>query len=451
MQFDIGVFGAEVVTPAGLKRTEIGVKGGKFLELSNSVNPADCERVIDGAGLIALPGIIDAHNHPYYDDDILEFGTSAAFGGITSMISFAGTNIAAQPKTAQFAPQVVADFISRAGSTVPLDYAVHAIVGENDPPAETVEELLQLGVTSLKMFMAFPGKRMLTDSKILEFMQAAARLGVLCMVHCENGPVTELLETQTKERGETRPLDYARSRPVEAESEAIYRALSLAEIAGCDCYIVHVSSAQSLEVIREFRGRGRIQVWAETCPHYLLLTEADLESKAGLAKISPPLRRAEDVSALWSAVEAGEIDVIASDCSGQKMDPKMVENIFDAPFGIPGVEHMLPLIWHHAVNERKLDPSIVADKMSDGPARAFGLTGKGRIAQGYDADLVLMDPNAEWTISAERQHGNSDYSLYEGWKVRGRPLHSIRGGMPLLEDGELVKEAPPGRYLPRSN
>lgn len=447
--YDLGVLGADIVTPTGTHCLDLGIAKGKFAKIAEAIRPEECSQVIDGSGLVALPGVIDAHNHPYYDDDIVEFATAAAYGGITAMLSFAGTNIARTPMAPQFAPEVVSEFIHRAGQLVPLDFGVHAIVGNGDDPEPTVKKLLEMGVTSLKLFMAFPGKRMLDDAKILEFMQVAAKYNMVCMVHCENGHVTELLEHQAIERGSTRPLDYAATRPVGVEAEAIYRALTMAEIAGCNCYIVHVSSAESLEVIREFRKRGNIQIWIETCPHYLLLTTEDLNRLGGLAKISPPLRADVDIAALWLAIAADEVDVIASDCSGQLSAPKRVDNIFEAPYGVPGVEHILPLIWHHAVNVRGLSPSVIANKMSRGPSHIFDLKSKGQIAETFDADLVLMDPSAEWVIRASEQHGNSDYSLYEGWEVKGRPVHSLRRGQHLLRDGELLETLSSGEYISR--
>lgn len=449
MLYDVGVMGADLVTPSRFERLDIGIVNGKFAKITQTIDPKECARIIDGTGLVALPGIIDAHNHPYYDDDIAEFATAAAYGGITTMVSFAGTNIALVPKTPQSALNVVADFIDRAKQFVPLDYSVHAIVGNDDDPESTVAQLLEMGVTSLKLFMAFPGKRMMDDAKILRFMQAASRHGMICMVHCENGHVTDLLESQAVERRETSPLDYAATRPPLVESEAVYRALAMAEIAHCDCYIVHVSSAESLAVIREFRRRGHIKVWVETCPHYLLLSIQDLARLGGLAKVSPPLRTADNAAALWLAIEEDEVDVIASDCSGQLSAPKLVDNIFEAPYGIPGVEQMLPLIWNHAVNVRGLDPSVVANKMSLAPSQVFGLASKGQIAEGFDADLVLLDPSIQWTIRANEQHGNSDYSLYEGWEVKGRPMHSLLRGQVLLRGGELEKLLPSGHYISR--
>lgn len=448
MQFEVGVLGADVVTTQGTRRLDIGIAGGRFAALESGIAAAECARVIDASGLVALPGVIDAHNHPYYDDDIVEFATSAAFGGITSMLSFAGTHMS-HDTTPQSAVEVVADFIERAGRFVPMDFGVHAIVGSGDDPETTVSRLRDMGVTSVKLFLAFPGKRMLDDATVLAFMQAIARHGMLCMVHCENGLATDLLERQSRERGASRPLDYAASRPAELEAEAVFRALTLAELAGCACYIVHVTCSQSLEVIARFRQRGRIPISVETCPHYLLLTESDLDAMGGLAKISPPIRTASDVEALWAGVASGAVDVIASDCSGQLREPKLVDDIFDAPYGIPGVEQMLPLMWHSFVNERGLGAELLAAKMSASPAAIFGVLSKGGIDIGLDADLVLVDPAEEWTIRAVDQHGNSDYSLYEGRTVRGRPVETLSRGTQLLDHGTLSRAAAVGRYLSR--
>jgi dihydropyrimidinase len=445
----MGVTGGHVVRPDGLERCDVAVQDGRIAALADKLSPDSCAQTLDASGLIVLPGIIDAHNHPYYDDDIVEFATSAAHGGITTMLSFAGTHMGRADAAPPTAVQVTRDFITRAGNLVPIDFGVHTIVGPGDNPETTVGQLTQLGVRSVKMFLAFPGKRMLDDATVLAFMQAAAARDVLCMVHCENGPATLLLEQQAIAAGRTSPHDYAQSRPDGLEAESVYRALALAEIAGCACYIVHVSSARSLDVIAEFRARGRIPIHVETCPHYLLLTATDLDRLGGLAKISPPLRGQADVDALWRAVADGTVDVIASDCSGQRAAPKRVADIFAAPYGIPGVEHMLPLIWHEAVTVRGLPPEIIADRMSARPAQIFGLPSKGALRVGADADLVLLDPQQDWTVRASEQHGNSDYSLYEGLEVRGRPVRTLRRGRVLLDETQLAADAGPGRYLAR--
>lgn len=445
---DLIVADADVVLPDGRTRASIGVRTGLVAEVGD-LDPARAREVVSAAGLVALPGIIDAHNHPYYDDDIREFSIAAAYGGITTLASFAGVHMGTAAEHRPSAVEVARDFIGRAREATPVDFAVHAIVGDEPDPDRAVRELVDLGIRSIKIFFAFPGARMVDDATALLWMQAAARHDVLCMVHCENGAATELLQRQAVAAGRHAPLDYAASRPAGLEAEAVYRALALAEIAGCRTYIVHVTSAQSLDAIAYFRQRGRVPVFAETCPHYLLLDESDLDRMGGLAKISPPLRRPDDVEALWRAVADGTVDVIASDCSGQRAAPKRVDDIFQAPYGLPGVEQMVQLIWDRAVNRRNLPATVVADLMSRNPARIFGLTGKGAIESGSDADLALIDPELAWTVRAAEQHGNSDYSLYEGWTGRGRAVRTFRAGQPLLGPAGLADVGQPGRYLPR--
>jgi dihydropyrimidinase len=443
---DLVVSQAEVVSPEGQARASIGIRDGRIVEVGD-LDPGRARQVADADGLIALPGIIDAHNHPYYDDDMVEFAAAAGHGGITALVSFAGVRMnaaGARPRVAD----VVGDFVSRARGQMPVDFAVHAIVGDEPDPDRAVRELVDMGIRSIKIFLAFPGSRMVDDARALLWMQAAARHDVLCMVHCENGAATQLLERQLSAAGRIRPLDYAASRPAGLEAEAVYRALALAEIAGCQTYIVHVTCAQALDAVLSFRQRGNIPIYAETCPHYLLLHEGDLDRLGGLAKISPPLRTLADIEALWAAVRDGAVDVIASDCSGQRAAPKQVDDIFQAPYGIPGVEHMLQLIWDQAVNRRRIPASTLAAVMSRNPARIFRLPGKGVIEAGADADLVLLDPRAAWTARAAEQHGNSDYCLYEGWTGRGRAVRTFRAGETLLGPSGLVGPAR-GRYIAR--
>lgn len=446
---DLAVTGADVLLPDGQRPCTIGIRGGKFVEPTEPVDWGRCSEVLDATGLVAMPGIIDAHNHPYYDDDMVEFATAAAYGGVTSLASFAGIHLNTLQAQPPSAVTVADDFISRASGATLLDFAVHAIVGSGDEPDLTVRRLTDLGIRSIKIFLAFPGQRMVDDATALAFMQAAARHDVLCMVHCENGSATDLLERQAIQAGRTSAAAYASSRPAALEAEAVYRALALAETAGCTLYLVHISCAQSLDVIDYFRNRGNIPIYVETCPHYLLLDSDDLNRLGGLAKISPPLRTSSDIEALWQAIHDQVVDVIASDCSGQRAAPKRVDDIFQAPYGIPGVEHMLPLMWDEAVNRRGLPPSLLADVMSRNPAQIFRLAGKGRIAPGADADLSLVDPRATWTVHARDQHGNSDYSLYEGRTLVGRPVHTIAAGRHLLRAGALPASARHGQYLSR--
>jgi dihydropyrimidinase len=439
--------GGQIVESGRVRRADVGVAGGKIVEIADRVDPQGAKNVLDAAGLLVFPGIIDAHNHAYYDDDIETYSLSAAHGGITSLVSFAGRPWGSAGGS-HSAVDIVDDFVADGEARSYLDFGVQAILSPDDIPA-AVPGLFERGVAAYKVFMAFPGNRMVEDGKILELMEHVAAIGGLCMVHCENGHATHHLEQRLRREGRISAADYVDSRPPQLETEAVHRALALAEIAGCDCYIVHVSAAASMEVIDAFRAHGGPRRYAETCPHYLLFDRHDQERLGSLAKISPPMREADDVEGLWQALSNGSVDVVASDCSGQTLATKSRggSNFFDAAFGLPGVEQLFPVIYDEAVNKRGLDPSALSRAFCERPAKIFGLTGKGRLERGYDGDLVLFDPDARWTVRASEQHGNSDYTIYEGRELRGRAVFSLLRGKPLLQDGEVRVDAGAGRFL----
>jgi dihydroorotase-like cyclic amidohydrolase len=441
------VQGGQVVSPGGLRRADVGIVDGEVAEVAEDIDPSRARNVVDATGRLVFPGIIDAHNHAYYDDDIESYSLSAAFGGITSLVSFAGRPWGTTGGS-QSAVDVVEDFVADGENRSYLDFGVQAILSPDDIPG-AIDGLFERGVAAYKVFMAFPGNRMVDDGKILELMERVAALGGLCMVHCENGHATHYLEQRLRGEGRVTAADYVDSRPPQLETEAVHRALALAELAGCDCYIVHVSAAASLDVVEAFRAHGGPARYAETCPHYLVFDRHDQERLGRIAKISPPMRDAGDVEGLWAAVARGAVDVVASDCSGQTLETKARgdSNFFDAAFGLPGVEQLFPVVYDEAVNKRGLDPAILARAFCERPAEIFGLAGKGRLEPGFDGDLVVFDPEARWTVRAAEQHGNSDYSIYEGRELRGRAVFSLLRGQPLLQDGKVVVPPGTGRYL----
>jgi dihydropyrimidinase len=444
--FDWLVRGGTVVGPDGLRRADVGIVEGKIAEVGADLDPAGAAELIDATGLLVFPGIIDAHNHAYYDDDIESYSLSAAYGGITSLVSFAGRPWGASGGS-QSAVDIVDDFVADGDARSYLDFGVQSILSPDDIPG-AVDGLFDRGVAAYKVFMAFPGNRMVEDGKILELMEHVAAIGGLCMVHCENGHATHHLEQRLRREGRVTAADYVDSRPPQLETEAVQRALALAEIAGCDCYIVHVSAAASMEVIERFRAHGGPERYAETCPHYLLFDRHDQERLGSLAKISPPMREPGDVEGLWDAVAREAVDVVASDCSGQTLETKSRggSNFFDAAFGLPGVEQLFPIVYDEAVR-RGVELSTLARAFCARPAEIFGLVGKGRLEPGFDGDLVVYDPEARWTVRAADQHGNSDYTPYEGRELRGRPVFSLLRGQALLRDGEVRLAAGAGRFL----
>jgi dihydropyrimidinase len=446
---DLIVHGGLLVSGQGVVRADVAITDGVVAQVEPELDPARARSTYDASHRYVLPGIIDAHNHPYYADDIEAFSLAAAAGGITTLIPFAGRQWHGGGQLSLL--DTVTEFLGNGERGSYLDFGAHVIVSPGDDMVTAVPALFDLGITSFKAFTAFPGIRMLDDGQILDLMTILAQRGGLCMVHCENGHAAQLLERGLRAAGDVGPDAYGRSRPALVEAEAVYRALSLAELVGCDAYIVHVSAGESLDVLRTFRQRPGPARYAETCTHYLMLTEDDQRRLGGPAKISPPMRGPRDRDALWSALRAGEIDVVASDASGQTLAGKRPDetNFFDIPFGLPGVEHMVPLLVHAGLHERGLGLPALVRALCERPADIFGIGGrKGRLQPGMDGDLVVYDPFPAWTVQDTGLHGNSDYSVFAGMSGFGRPVLTVQRGQTVLRDGVVVGRPGAGAFLP---
>jgi dihydropyrimidinase len=303
------------------------------------------------------------------------------------------------------------------------------------------------------MFQAYKKRGMLfTDDQLLRGMELTGAHGGIAMVHAENGHVIDYLEDKLAREGKTGPEFYLASRPHFAEAEAVGRAIEIAGFARCPLYVVHLSTAAGLEHIARARTRGQT-VYAETCPQYLLLTDAEMPRQKGLAKIAPPLRWDADREALWTGLAQGFVQTLGSDHAPFTVKDKVVgeRDIFEAGFGMPGIETMLPLTLGEALRAGRLTVPQLAAAASENAAKIFGLyPRKGVIKPGADADLVVVDPDAEWTVSARDLHSRAGYTCFEGWRVQGRIVMSWLRGRPLVKDGRLHQLPGYGRFLRRT-
>lgn len=421
--------------------------------------------VCDAAGLTVLPGGIDVHTHLDYDlgfahtsDTFETGGRAAAFGGTTTIIDYAHQHHDESPLEA------FEDWRRRAECAT-VDVGAHMIL--TDISEKVIGDVRQLmrndGVTSLKVFTAYPAM-MLDDGNVLETMRVAAAEGGIVCVHAENGPAIEVLVQEALAAGHTAPRYHALTRPPVTEGEATHRVIRLAEIAGTAVYIVHVSAAEAVAAVIEARDRGR-PVFAETCPHYLFLTDALLDapdfSEAAKAIMTPPLRGEADRAALWNGLGSRDIQVVATDhcpfCASRETmgeryskerEPQSFRTI---PGGVPGLETRMPLLFDAAVGRNRLSLNRLVELTATAPAKIFGLfPKKGTIAPGSDADLVLVDPAAKSTIRAADQHGRGDYTLFEGFELTGAVRKVYLRGRLIVDGDRWLGRAGQGEYLARS-
>jgi dihydropyrimidinase len=449
-----------VLTASGAISADVLINGEKIAavvarDASGTVAP-HADRVIDAAGKYVLPGGIDVHTHlemPFggtFSADTFETGTiAAAFGGTTTIVDFAvqakGTSLLA----------TLDKWHEKAGGNCAIDYGFHLIVSDvNEQTLKEVDACIANGVTSFKMFMAYPGVFYATDGEILLAMQKAAQSGAMIMMHAENGIAIDQLVAQALAAGRSDPVHHGLTRPPELEGAATSRAIQLAKVTGCPLYIVHLSAANALAAVSEARDTGQ-NVFAETCPQYLYLTLDDL-ARPGFegAKYvcSPPLRTQDHGAALWRGLRTNDLSVVSTDhcpfCfKGQK--ELGVGDFSKIPNGIPAIEHRMDLL-HQGVVAGELTLQRWVEVSSTTPARIFGLyPRKGTIAAGSDADIVIYDPAASQVLSASTHHMAVDYSAFEGMQVTGRVVTTISRGRVIVDDGAFLGAPGHGKFLPR--
>ena len=458
MGFDTIIANGRVVTATDTYTADIGINGGKIAALAQGLPRDNATQVLDAKGKYVFPGGIDVHTHldmPFggtTSSDDFETGTrAAAFGGTTTLIDFA---IQYKGQTLRTAFD---SWMKKASGKAVCDYSFHCIITElADAQLEEMNALVREGVTSFKLFMAYPGVFMLDDGSIFKALRKTSKNGGLVCMHAENGNAIDVIVQQALAEGKKAPKYHALTRPTTAEAEATARAIALAEMAGAPVYIVHLSCNDALERVREARDRG-LPVYAETCPQYLYLSLENFDApdfEGAKYVFTPPLREKWHQEKLWDGLKRDHLQVVSTDhcpfCFKEQKElgrgdfPKI-------PNGGPGIEHRMSLIYSGGVAKGRFNANRFVEMVSTTPAKLFGLyPRKGTIAVGSDADLVVFDPDRKHTISAKTHHMRVDYSMFEGIEVTGMPDVVLSRGRVVVEGDQFRGRAGAGEFLRRS-
>ncbi len=458
MSFDTIIKNGSVVTATDTYKADVAIANGKIAAISSDLPIQNASKVLDAAGKLVLPGGIDVHTHldmPFggtTSADDFETGTrAAAFGGTTTLIDFA-----IQYK-GQRLRQAFDTWMSKAASKAVCDYAFHCIVTDvSGGQLAEMNDLVHEGVTSFKLFMAYPGVFMLDDGSIFKALQTTSKNGGLVCMHAENGSAIDVIVQQALAEGKKAPKYHALTRPTTAEAEATARAIALAEMAGAPIYIVHLSCNDALERVREARDRG-LPVYAETCPQYLYLSIDNFDApgfEGAKYVFTPPLREKWHQEKLWNGLKRDHLQVVSTDhCPFCFKEQKELgrDDFTKIPNGGPGVEHRMSLIYSGGVAAGRFSANRFVELVATTPAKLFGLyPRKGTIAVGSDADLVIFDPHRKHTISAKTHHMRVDYSMFEGIQVTGMPDVVMSRGKIVVEGEKFLGRAGAGEFLRRS-
>lgn len=454
---ETAIHDGQIVTPDGVVTGDLGITDGKIVSIGAPLPEA--QNHIDARSRWVMPGGVDPHAHieqmsgmGQWNADTFETATrSAAMGGTTSVVSFAAQ------ATGQTLADTVSDYSSRAARGAMIDYAFHLTLTDPEAPEfhDDLAALIGSGHRSLKVFTTY--NIQLSDLQLLQIFRAARQNGALVCVHAENDAIISEAKAALIAAGEVSPRDHARARPRVAEIEAVERICRFAEHVGQPVMLFHISTAEGAEAIRAAQARGA-PVWAETCPHYLFMTE-DILDQPGVegAKwmCSPPQRTKADQEALWAALLEGTLSLVSSDHAPYRFDETgklsagPTPGFQDIANGLPGLETRLPMLFDAMVTKGRGGPEAFAELTSTAPARLHGLPGKGAIAPGMDADITIWDPVKTITYGADDLHDNVGYNPWVGFSVTGWPEHVLLRGQTIVKDGTFFGKPDGGRWIDR--
>jgi dihydropyrimidinase len=458
--YDLVIRGGRVATSSDVFEADVGIVGETIAAIGRNL-PAGL-REIDAHGKLVLPGGVDSHAHieqlsaaGIMNADSFESATtSAAFGGTTTVISFAAQHVG------MHLPQVVSDYHALARKGAVIDYAFHMIIA--DPTVETlahdIPALVKEGHASIKIFMTYDRLK-IDDEPLLDILVAARESGAMLCAHAENHGIIAWMVKRLLARGYTHPKYHAISHARFSEADAFNRLIGMAALVDQPIMIFHVSTAEGAKVIRQARGEG-LKVFAETCPQYLFLTAEDLDkpgAEGAKWMCSPPPRTVADQEALWQALALGDLQTISSDHAPYRFDESGKlrggpnPNFKQVANGLPGLEARLPLLFDAMVSKGRLGLEKFVELTATAPAKIYNLhPRKGSIAVGADADIAIWDPSREVTLSDAMMHDLTGYTPYAGRTLRGWPMTVLSRGRVVVADGRRMADPGSGKFLART-
>jgi dihydropyrimidinase len=460
---DLVIAGGTVVTATGSRRADIAADAGVITEIQPDLSrvAANASRAIDATGMLVLPGVVDVHTHTRIATDnepdrFFQDSVAAAFGGTTTFLSFNNPGTGSSPEAERSLQTGLAEWRAATDSDSAIDYGLSlAISGHADDPIAELPATIDGGVATSKAFMVFDFR--LGDQALFEAMRRMSEHGGMLQVHCEDPVLLDAGIAAALERGDTEPRYHAAVRPPYVEAVATARALAFARATGSPVHVVHLSSAAALDEVRRAKAAG-VRVSAETCPHYLTLTEERYEepdpARCACYVISPPLRSAADRDTLWEGLSDGSVDLVATDHVPDRLGVEKAEAAAGIPFdrisnGAPGIETLLTLVFSEGVARGRITLERMVDLLATTPAARFGMPKKGALDVGKDADIVVFDPAARRTIRATDLHHTSDYTPYEGFVVSGAVRDVLVRGHDVIRDDAFVGRRGFGQFVER--
>lgn len=444
-----------LVTPDGVFKSDIMIDGERIAEIGMNLKDEEA-KYIEAEGKYVIPGGVDVHTHMDLQagasravDDFYDGTVAAACGGTTSIVD----HMAFGPAGCDLHHQLNVYHGLADGKAV-IDYGFHGTAQHlNQGILNELESMIADGVSSIKVYLTYDHR--LNDGEILQVLMRMGELGGVTAFHCENHEVLEYYRRTFRENGNGAPIYHAKSRPNLAEAEAVARVLKLARLAkDAPVYIVHLSCKESLMAVKDARREGQKNIFVETCPQYLTLTEEKYLAEDGLKYIlSPPLRTREDCDALWVGLAEGDIQVVGTDhCPFNYGKEKQLgkNDFIKCPNGAPGVEERLSLLFSEGVMKNRLTLSRFVEVLCSNPAKIYGLyPKKGSLQPGGDGDLAIIDPGAGYVITHDRMHSAVDYTLYEGMAIKGRIDFVMSRGKIVAEGNKFTGERGGGRFIHR--